>query len=364
MKVLMLNYEYPPLGGGAANANKYILKELSQRGIEVDLVTSSREDYKVETPFENVRVFRLDVGKDELHHWTQTEIIKYTWKGLRKSWELKKENDYDLIHSWFGIPCGVMARLLREPYIVALRGSDVPGYNSRFQWHYRFLKPVIKSVWSSSEEVIPNSDGLKDLAKKTADMNMRVIPNGVDTKQFSPDYSGEDNLKLLVVARLVERKRVQDAIKALEGLEAELVIIGKGPKKEELMELADRLGVRHKVVFKGYVKHSELDKHYSSADVFVLPSLNEGMSNTVLEALASGMPIIVTETGGTEELVDENGFVVDKKSPDQIRERIRSYLGNRELLKQQGRASRKIAENMSWDNVADSYVNVYNEVTE
>ena len=96
----MLNYEYPPIGGGAANANRYILRELSKKGIEVDLVTSSTSGYTEEKPYENVRIFRVDVDKDELHHWSQLELVKYTLRGLYKSRSLKKKNDYDIIHAW------------------------------------------------------------------------------------------------------------------------------------------------------------------------------------------------------------------------------------------------------------------------
>lgn len=362
MKVLVLNYEYPPIGGGAGNANKYILREMSRKGIEVDLVTSSAENYREETAFENVRVFRVDVGKKKMHHWRQIEILRYFWRGLCKSQTLIEENDYDIVHAWAGIPCGVMARLLGKEYLVALRGSDVPGYNSRFTWHYRILKPVLRSVWQSSEAVVPNSKGLRDLAKDTADMEMKVIPNGVDTENFSPQEANNENLKLLTVARLVERKRVQDIINALERVEAELVIVGEGPQKEALEKLAESKGVREKVEFKGRLEHSDLPSIYSSADVFVLPSLNEGMSNTVLEAMASGLPVIVTDTGGTEELVNENGFVVDKESPKQIADAVRKYSNDTDLLKKHSESSRSIAEDMSWENVASRYISIYRQI--
>jgi len=362
MKVLMLNYEYPPIGGGAANANRYVLRELSKKGVEVDLVTSSTACYSEERPFDNVRIFRVDVDKDELHQWKQIELVKYTLRGLYKSLSLKKKNDYDIIHAWSGVPCGFMAKLLRQKYIVALRGSDVPGYSSRFSLQYRFLKPLIKSVWSSSEQAIPNSKGLKQLAKETADLSMRVVPNGVDIDQFSPGTAQEGGLKVLTVARLVERKRVQDAIKALEGLEAELIVVGEGPERDRLETLAENIDVREKAEFKGYVDHSDIDEIYASADVFLLPSMNEGMSNTVLEAMASGLPIIVTDTGGTEELIDGNGFLIDKKSPKDITDAIESYIENQDIMERHSRASRSIAEEMSWGKVADRYLDIYKNI--
>jgi len=164
MKILMLNYEFPPLGGGAANANRYILEELIDRDIEIDLVTSSSEKYSEDNFSDNITIYRVNVGKESIHHWKQIEILRYMWKGLRKSIELKKKKDYDLVHAWAGFPCGLMAKMLGIPYIVGLRGSDVPGYNERFSIQYIFLRPVVKSVWRSAKEVVPNSGGLRQLA--------------------------------------------------------------------------------------------------------------------------------------------------------------------------------------------------------
>jgi len=83
MKILMLNYEFPPLGGGAANACKYILKEMSRKGIEVDLVTSSSNKFEIERAGKSVNVYKLAVGKKSIHYWTQREILTYSWKARR-----------------------------------------------------------------------------------------------------------------------------------------------------------------------------------------------------------------------------------------------------------------------------------------
>ena len=364
MKVLMLNYEYPPLGGGAANANRYLLDELKHKDVEIDLVTSAKDEYNQEAISENITLHRLDVNKKEFHHWSQIEILRYLSKGFLKSIQLKRRNDYDVVHAWFGFPSGLMARLLGIPYIVALRGSDVPGYNERFSTQYKLLTPVIKEVWKSAEEVIPNSEGLKDLAQKTLKIDMSVIPNGIKLEDFQPEYDRESKvLRLLCVSRLTERKRVSDIIKSIKNVDnVELTVIGSGQKEDELKDLAKSLDLENKVQFTGRLPHEDLPQWYSEADVFVLPSLNEGMSNTVLEAMASGLPVITTDTGGTEELIKGNGVIVPKKDPDSIRSEIIEYRESREKLIEQGKRSRNMAEEMSWEKVADSYYEVYREI--
>ena len=102
----MLNYEFPPLGGGAANACQYILRELAKRDIEVDLVTSSAMNrFETENFSTNITIYKLAVGKKNIHYWTQREILTYSWKARRFAKKLIKEKRYDLCHTFFGIPC-------------------------------------------------------------------------------------------------------------------------------------------------------------------------------------------------------------------------------------------------------------------
>ena len=369
MKVLILNYEFPPLGGGAANANKHILEQMrTTEGLEIDLVTSSKEEYVEKELSEDISIYRLDVGKEDIHHWTQLEIIRYFFEGLWKTRELSKENDYDLIHAWFGFPSGLMALLLRKPYLVSLRGSDVPGYNKRFSVQYVFLKPVIKRVWKKAEKVIANSKGLKNLAEETLDPGIDVIPNGVDTERFHPSGNSKNDsekLELICVARLTQRKRVRDILEAVQDLEyVNLTLIGEGEEEDRLKKMAQDLEIEERTCFKGYVPHDEITRFYRDSDIFVMPSLNEGMSNTVLEAMASGLPVITTQTGGTEELVDDNGIIVPKKDPEAVRDAIASYREEPEKMRSDGRRSREKAEKFSWSAVAKEYYRVYNQIIE
>lgn len=362
MKVLMLNYEYPPIGGGTGNANRYLLRELREKDVEVDLVTSSPEEYREEHLSDDVTVYRLDVDKEKLNYWRIAELLRYMVKGTVKAWRLDKENDYDLVHAWTGFPCGVMAKLVGEKYIVALRGSDVPGYSSRFSGMYFLLKPLIRQVWSSADEVIPNSSDLRDLAQETLDMEMEVIPNGVDAEEFLPGCVSDEDFRVLTVARLIPRKRVRDVVRAVENLDVELEVVGDGPEMEKLKELVSDFGIAHRVSFTGEVDHGEIHRSYRRADVFVLPSLNEGMSNTVLEAMASGLPVITTDTGGTEELIEGNGVVVGKRNPGGIRKALVKYMDNPERVEEHGDRSRSLAEERSWEKIAERYVEVYNKI--
>jgi len=370
MRVLMLNYEYPPLGGGGSNACKYILNEFAKKNIEVDLVTSSPSNtFETEKIGNVISIYKLPINKKDIHYWTQREIISYSWKAKKFIAKLMKEKEYDVCHAFFGIPCGAIAYLFRRkmPYIVSLRGSDVPGFNNRFGLQYVFLNPIIKQVWKQAGAVVANSEGLKDLALKTSpDQEISVIYNGIDISEFKPDLNkanNNDEMRIVCVSRLIERKGIRFLIEAIEKLKdrnVKLILVGEGNQEDELKKLVVNSRIPDRVEFKGYMDHDSIADLYRTSDVFVLPSLNEGMSNALLEAMASGLPVIVTDTGGTSELIDGNGVVVPMCDSDAIAEAIREFMDNPDTHKM-GMRSREIAEQMGWGAIGEAYLNVYKE---
>lgn len=383
MKILFFNYEYPPLGGGAGNATAWIMKEFSRMpGIEVDVVTSSLDsEYHLESIGNTIRIHKLPIGKREnaLNHQSQMELLKYTWEAYWFSRRLMKEQKFDMSHSFFSVPCGFISLLLRYqyklPYIISLRGSDVPGYSDRFSFLYTFIKPLVVSIWKRSHAVIANSVVLKILALKSApSQKIDIIYNGVDTKRFYPNESNNvsDNFTVLCASRLSQRKGFRYAIDAFAQLikkypQIRMVIAGgEGDAETELKQQVKDLHLEDLVTFTGnYIPDDTVPRlYYQDADVFVFPSFNEGMSNNMLEAMACGLPIVMTPTGGAQELVrdGENGFIINFADADDIAEKVERLILDRGLARQMGKRSADIANGMSWENVAKQYLEVYRNV--
>lgn len=379
MKILFLNYEYPPLGGGAANATRYILREFSRMpGVEVHLVTSGMgKEYEKEHIGGSVWVHRLPIGKDpgKIHSQSVRDLFMYSAKAWWfSSWLVRtakhEGNPFDRTIAFFGIPCGALALWFKWrfgiPYVVSLRGSDVPGYSEKYDRLYLFLAPFVRLVWKKALAVVPNSRGLAELAGKTAPRQaFEIIPNGVDTEEFRPDPARERDgyFRILSVSRLTPRKGIRFLVRAMKPLrerkeKLELWIVGDGEEWPSLRALAKECGVSDKVKFFGAVPHEHLGRYYGLADVFCLPSQNEGMSNTVLEALAAGLPIVATVTGGTEELIrdGENGFFVAQQSPEDLTEKLGKLLADESLRVRMGEAGRKRAEEMNWESVAGQFL--------
>lgn len=370
-RILMLNFEFPPIGGGAANANYYLLKEFSKHHeLEIDLVTSGLNGkVEIDQFSDNIKIYKLKINKQDLHYWRMSEVALWTWKAYWYAGELIKKKDYDLCHCWFGWPAGIIGYLLKKRihYIVALRGSDVPGYNERLKvWDKILFKFVSLIIWKNAKSVIALSNNLRELANKTFQKkHMQVIYNGVDTKKYTPVIRPSDTFNILFAGRLINRKGVIYLLKAFNEVyykykNCKLTIVGGGLEKEDLERYCNKEKIKS-VEFSGIINNSEISKIYQNAHVLVLPSLQEALGNVPLEAMASGMPIITTNTGAVE-LLDGNGVIVETENYKQIEDAIVQYIDNPELLRKHGLQSRRIAEKFSWENCAHAYMQIYDSI--
>lgn len=380
-RILFFNYEYPPLGGGAANATKYILQEYARSNdVLIDLVTSSiGRKYHREYIGGHVTIHFLPIGKKDgqLNYQTKWQLITYTWKAYFFARKLLRKNMYDLTHSFFGVPCGVISYILKKqykiPYIVSLRGADVPGYSERFTNLYSVLTPIIHRVWREAQYVVTNSKGLTQLALDSAPQQKFLqISNGIDTLFYTPGLrtlaERKKDFRILLASRLSRRKGFNYAIDAFVEIfdlypHVRMRIAGgEGNAMEELKAQVKKYRLDGRVVFTGLYTKDQSPQIYQEADVFVMPSLNEGMSNNLLEALAAGLPVLMTPTGGAEELVrdGENGYIIKMHDVQSIVEKLTILIENPEICDGFGRASRAVAQQMSWQHVAQQYKDLYN----
>lgn len=381
MKILFLNYEYPPLGGGAGVATEALLKEWANSDdLEVHLVTAAVGNTIQHIQIrDSVYVHRVPIGKDpeKLHSQSLWDIFVYTiqaWFFLQRL--IRQENKkqkFDVTLAFFTVPCGFLAYLLkifyRIPYVISLRGADVPGFSEKYDTFYLFAKPLVRFLWKKAESVIPNSEGIRALALRTDPKQpMTIIENGVDVDTFYPK-EGEKSFApviFLSTSRLTPRKGIHLLIEAFAlavkhtAVPIELHIIGEGEQKASLETRVEELGIGNQVKFFGRVEHSLLPQFYREAHAFVLPSKNEGMSNAALEALASGLPLVVSATGGMEELVTDgaNGFFIDPELTVPFAETLVSLAQHQETLIASGKESRRRAELRGWDTIAGKFQNV------
>ncbi|HEX6669472.1 MAG TPA: glycosyltransferase family 4 protein [Gemmatimonadales bacterium] len=386
MRVLLLNYEFPPLGGGAGVATQALARGLAARGVTVDVVTAGeRDECRSEVLWDGhgeeglLTVYRVKCSRTGVHEAGMAGAFSYLHHALPLVRARMRDEHYDIVHLFFSLPTGAMLPFLNlgdTPVIVSLRGSDVPGYDPHqktLERCHRMLLPVTRWIWRRAARVVAVCESLGRLALRTdPGLQYSVIPNGVDLTRFRPStrvhgrHGGK--IRCIAVARLVERKGLGDLIEALAALERgrfELEILGSGPDEQRLKDLACRLGVSREVIFAGSVSRSEIPGRYRDADIFTLASWEEAFGNVFAEAMASGLPIVGSAVGGIPELVEhgKNGFLVPPREPRALAAAIRLLADNPDLRAEIGRRNRAQAEaNLSWARVTTRYLSTYNGV--
>ena len=374
LNLLMLNYEFPPIGGGAGNANLYLLKEYAAYSdLKIDVLTSAPTPGFFQEKFaENITIYKVGVHKKNLHFWRKAEVIEWLAKARFHYRRLLRENDYDLAHAFFGFPTGWLCYRTANklPYIISLRGSDVPGKHARLKLDYKILGPLFKAIWKKAAVLVACSDGLKNRALRFLPLAaIDVIPNGVELDRFYPVESSKaaESLRLLTVGRLSVTKRVEMLITAVQmlhkaGYKVHFTIVGGGGLEDELKQIILERNLGDIIEITGRIGSEKMPQVYRGNDIFVSASMQEGMSNAMLEAMASGLPIITTKCEGVEELITDNGIVVEEAKAEAIAEVIKKLADDQKACRQMSIAARKHAEQFSWKRVADEYLSRYDKI--
>jgi glycosyltransferase involved in cell wall biosynthesis len=445
MRILIVNYEFPPIGAGGSQASQKIAESLVEMGHRVRVITSRPTQlytlmgtvslllgigfwvylayvklswgkdisdhgftilgtlllltgfilratgliWELIMPIrglkrvefiEGVEIHRVPVMRQRQDYCSTFEmatfLISAAWHSL---WQVR-EFQPDVVHIFFGVPDGPVGWLLKRvyglPYIISLRGADVPSDEvKRFARQYKVLRPFIRWLWHDADALVAVSNGLRSYAKETApDLPIEVIPNAIDLSAFTPPVQRETDgpVRLLYVGRFNAFKNVETLVEAVGTLsqmdvgEFELDLVGEGEQRPVLERMVSDLGLTRRVHFVGWVARDLIADYYRGADVFVTATTWEGMPNTVLEAMACGLPIVGTQASGLSELVrdDLNGYLVPIKDPDALAQALARLVDNGYERRRMGRQSRRLAESeFAWEYIAEQYVGVYEQVT-
>lgn len=374
MKILMLNYEFPPIGGGAGKAHLCILKEYAGRQkLGIDVLTSApKPGFSVERLAENITIYKVGVHKKNLHYWRKIEVIEWLIKAQLHYHRMLRNTNYDLVHAFFGFPTAYLCfrTANKLPYIISLRGSDVPGAHARLTVDYKILGPLFKAIWKKASLLVACSEGLKSRALRLLpSASIDVIPNGVELERFHPPETmrKSDELKLITVGRLSVTKRVEMLIDAVEmlhkdGCKVHFTIVGGGGLEQKLRQIVLERNLISVIEITGRIESEKMPELYRQNRIFISASMQEGMSNAMLEAMASGLPIITTRCEGVEELITDNGVVVEQADAKSIANAIKSVADNEKSYKTMCITARRQAERFSWYNVAQEYTQCYDHI--
>jgi glycosyltransferase involved in cell wall biosynthesis len=366
VRLLLVNYELPPIGAGAGNATAQIARHLAAGGDDVRVLTSAFDGLPRREVRDGYGVWRVPAVRRRVERCSPAEMVTFVLGGLPAAVRLARGWRPDAACAFFGLPSGPLTlaldRIFGIPYVVSLRGGDVPGFLTQdLAAFHRLTRSTILAIWRHSRGLIANSAGLARLARQAwPGAPVYVVPNGVDTDCFGPPTDRvrpANPLRVLCVGRLVRQKGFEFVIDAVSRADAPTVlrIVGDGPLRARLMAHAAPLGSR--VEFSGWVNRAELPDHYQWADVLCLPSFEEGMPNVVLEGMASGLPTIASNVYGMHDLIQpgQTGFVVPPGEACGIARAVEQLVGDPRLVRHMGERARAVAAGQAWSVVAAEY---------
>lgn len=257
-------------------------------------------------------------------------------------------DDYDVVHAHWIVPQGLLQALFNKPFIITGHGGDVFSFKKGI---FRKLKEMalLKAKGITVVSKVLEEELLSQLEPKNKVFieKTKILPMGVDDVFFSYRKSNSDIIRSLhdnsdvtiaCSGRLVEIKGINYLIQAMKDVKGKLIIVGDGPQRQELQNQATYL--KDKVIFVGSKTHEQLAKILAQADIYVLPSITpkdgskEGLGLAALEAMAIGLPVIATSSGGIAEVIEsgKNGILIEEKKPEQISREINRLIKSEELF--------------------------------
>jgi L-malate glycosyltransferase len=369
MRILVLNHEYPPIGGGGGQACKNLADELVRRGHELTILTAHFRGLPREEGSPQLRIVRLPslrkypfkVGFLGMSVYILASIIQ----GLRTIRQWKPQ----MIHAHFAVPAGASAFVLHKltgiPYILTVHLGDVPGAvpEKTDRW-FRWIFPFTIPVWKNASKVIAVSDFTAALARDHYPIKPVVIPNGIPLDPYGGSPSPHQPPGIVFAGRFVPQKNLfvfLEILDSVRDLDWNCVMLGDGPLFDVVVARARELGLSDRISFPGWVNPEVLALYFEQADLLLMPSLSEGLSVVGVQALASGLAIFASNIGGFSGLVvnDQNGFLADVDDLSQFKKSTRVFLENPQMLLKARLLSKEMVCKFDIRSVADQYEMIF-----
>lgn len=335
---------YPTFGGSGVVATELGLA-LAEKGHEVHFITY-KQPVRLELLSKNIHFHEVSVPDYPLFHYQPYELALSS-----KLVDMVKLHKIEVLHVHYAIPhayAGYMAKkMLAEeniyiPMVTTLHGTDITLVGN-----HPFYKPAVTFSINNSDVVTSVSQSLKDDTLHLFDIRkeIHVVPNFIDIpKKINPftdcqrDMMAEKEERIIThVSNLRKVKRVKDVIEVFDRIQkkipAKLIIVGEGPERAACEKLCAKKGIENKVIFLG--NSNEVDKILCFTDLFILPSEKESFGLAALEAMACGVPVISSNTGGLPEVNIQgiSGYLSDVGNVDEMAENALKIIGTDEALR-------------------------------
>ncbi|RNC87320.1 MAG: N-acetyl-alpha-D-glucosaminyl L-malate synthase BshA [Winogradskyella sp.] len=361
---------YPTFGGSGVVATELGL-ELSKRGHEIHFITY-KQPVRLELLSKNVHFHEVHVPEYPLFHYQPYELALSS-----KLVDMVKLHGIDLLHVHYAIPHAYAAymaqKMLKDdgiyvPIVTTLHGTDITLVGS-----HPFYKPAVTFSINKSDAVTSVSESLKQDTLRLFDIKkeIEVVPNFIDIEKSQTSFTdcqrslmASDEERIIThISNFREVKNIPNVIKIFYNIQkeipAKLMMVGEGPEKEPAEILVERLGISDKVVFLG--NSNEIDRILCFSDLFLLPSQTESFGLAALEAMASGVPVVSSNTGGLPEVNRDgySGFLSDVNDSSEMTSNAIKILKDPAVLEQFKENAKAQSLNFDLHNVVPMYEAIY-----
>ncbi|MBX9577630.1 MAG: glycosyltransferase family 4 protein [Chthoniobacterales bacterium] len=364
-RILVLCYEYPPIGGGGGRVAAQVAATLVERGHQVRVVTAGMPHLPRHEMINGVEVIRVRARRRREDTCSVLEMLLWVLAAsplaLWEAWRWRPE----VIHAHFAVPTGAVAwlvhQLTRIPYVLTAHLGDVPGgVPEQTEQLFKKIKWLTIPIWKGAAQVTAVSSFVAELVQKAYGIQAQVILNGVRLPKQQPKKENEVP-SLLLVGRLSVQKNPLLAIQALDLLRElpwTLRIIGDGPLSVAAHEEVERLHLQDRISFLGWLSAEEVRQVMEQADLLLMPSLSEGLPMVGVEALGNGLAIVGSSIGGLQDILLEgkNGALFDLTTgASGMAKVMKPFLENRKILNASQQASWSHAASFEWSHSVDLY---------
>lgn len=381
MRILMFNYEYPPLGGGGGIVNEVVAEELAVRH-DVCVVTSGFRDLPPEEVRNGVRVVRVPVwGRTDRETATLRSMLTYPPAVWVRALTRLRPRSFDVVNGHFAVPTGpgsvLVAKIAGLPHVLSIHGGDI--YNPANP-HAPHKTPLVRRAvtWTlrNSDVVVAGSSDTRDNVYRYYAYrgSVEVIPLGIRRPAFSPTGRGalglpEDAFLAVTLGRVIPRKAIDRLVRTIASercRDVHLAVMGEGPERASLEALARELGVADRARFLGRVSEERKWQILASADLYVSSTLHEGFGLVFLEAMSAGLPIVCPDHGGQLDFLrhGETGYLVPVGEDEALADAIARLAADPEATARMGALCRRMSDRYTAERCASDYEDLFERLLE
>jgi glycosyltransferase involved in cell wall biosynthesis len=373
MRVLVLNYEFPPVGGGGGRVAQDICRGLAARGHSIRVLTSLARGLDRTEERDGYAIYRGFSFRRRVDACTVPEMGAFVVFNLLPALRHAIAWKPDVVHVHFAVPTGVVGWWLGLvtgiPYVLTVHLGDVPGGVPDQTDHlFRWIKPLTVPIWRRAAAITAVSDSVRNLALRSYQVPIETVYNGVDLSRCRPSPPAPHDPPTLVFAgRFNPQKNLLFMVEVLgrvADMRWQMHLLGDGSLMGAVKTRVHELGLAERVHFHGWVEPAQVEAIMGQCDLLLLPSLSEGLPVVGATALGHGLAIVGSATGGIIDVVRDgaNGFLCPVNDARAFERSLRQALGSAERLQAMKQASRVLAEEFDLQRVVTKYETILQRV--